>query len=312
MAHYTTFEHTELVSILKAYAIEGLQSFRVLTGGSENTNYLIETDKAKYVLSVCEQKSHEAARHLAQLLCHLDEKGFETSKLKRTTEGKLVSTYKNKPIMLKAFLEGKILSNLPDHLLKQIGEQMAILHQIPAPPYLQSNLGYGLQNFEQVMKCDYAPDFQRWLLDRKAEVLPLTQIDLPKALIHSDVFADNVIVDHAEQSVTIMDFEEAAGYYRVYDIGMAIIGLCAVEGRIDLNKGRALLSGYQTIGSLTEQERTALQSFTVYAAASMSFWRYMNFNLIQPTVGMRDHYLALKNLADQVAAIGPEKFGHLL
>ena len=94
-----------------------------------------------------------------------------------------------------------------------------------------------------------------------------------------------------------MDFEEATYYYRIYDIGMAIVGLCSENEKINLKKVAALLKGYVQEIDLTEKEQNALQPFTVYAAAAMSFWRHQNFNYTKPTPGMEDHYLELKNIA---------------
>ena len=62
---------------------------------------------------------------------------------------------------------------------------------------------------------------------------PFLDKELPRALSHTDVFCDNVIVADDETAVVIMDFEEATLCERIFDLGMAIIGLCAEDKSIN-------------------------------------------------------------------------------
>ena len=99
-----------------------------------------------------------------------------------------------------------------------------------------------------------------------------------------------------------MDFEEAAYYYRVFDIGMAIIGLCS-EGKIlNKEKVKSFLIGYTKVIKLIPDEKKALQAFTVYAGAAMTFWRHRSFNYVYPNIGLKNHYKALQTLADYAKA----------
>ena len=132
--------------------------------------------------------------------------------------------------------------------------------------------------------------------------------NLPKALIHSDVFYSNVIIEADKPCTTIMDFEEATYYYRIFDIGMAIVGLCSSGEIVDLKKVAHLLKGYQKEIVLFAVELNALQAFTVYAATAMCFWRHNNFNYVRPTPELREHYKELKNIADYVKDIPTEEF----
>jgi homoserine kinase type II len=124
------------------------------------------------------------------------------------------------------------------------------------------------------------------------------------------VFYDNIIVSNDNLSVTIMDFEESAFYYRIYDVGMAIIGVCRDDNlnNIDLDKVKNLLNGYKNIINLSENELKSLKAFTIYAGASMTFWRYLNFNFTKPNSLLSNHYLELKNLTDFVEMLPEDAF----
>lgn len=312
MAQYTILTKQEVTSIFEAYSSDSIISATILSGGSENTNYLVVTQNGKYVVSICEQKTKQAANNLAQLLIHLEEKGFQTSKIILTKNEEVISIWKGKPIMIKKFIDGKIVENMSSQLLELLGKELGKLHKIEVPEFLPNTLNYGKEQFIKVNQYAANSAFEAWLNQQLEKVSPHLTGDLPKALIHSDIFCDNVIVSEDEQSISIMDFEEAADYYRIFDIGMAIIGTCADGETINLNKACYLLKGYQPHIQLLDIEKEALQAFTIYAGTCMTFWRHQHFNFVKPDPKLANHYLGLKVLVDDVAQYDTSKFLEIL
>ncbi len=308
MAQYTTLSDKDLEEILSVYHLGEVVHLKGLNGGQENTNYHLKTNKNEYVLTICEQKTPQEARDLAQLLRHLEGHDFRSSKIIVTNKKQSISIWNDKPVMIKDYLHGKIVDDLSDNLLILIGKEMAKLHQIEVPELLPKQLNYGIEHFHETMS--YAPDseFHEWLGMIKEFVQPYLTEYSRSAIIHSDIFCDNVIVSEDEQSIVLMDFEEAAHYYCLFDIGMAIIGLCQDGQKINLNKAKQLLKGYQEVESLSTKERHSLQAFTIYAGAAMTFWRHKNFNLTNPLPEKFDHYLGLKVLADYIKSIPEAQF----
>jgi len=298
MAQYTVLNDTEVKTILEVYSTEKVTSHKVLSGGSENTNYLVNTKNGSFVLTICEQKSIQEATELASLLEYLKRNKFSTSILVKTITGKLTSIWNDKPVMLKEFIEGDIVQDLSKNLLIYLGRELAQLHQIKAPDYPPQTVAYGLERFDEVLV--YAPDspFYKWLKSTQNYIENHIDEELPKALIHSDIFYNNIITDSNQKHATIMDFEEACYYYRVFDIGMMIIGTCIDDDTINSSKVSSLLEGYQQETQLLEIEKKALKAFTVYAATATAFWRHQNFNYVNVIPAMKDHYLEMKNLAD--------------
>ena len=301
MARYTSLTMHEIEAILANFTIKKISSFKVLSGGSENTNYLINAENDKYVLTISEQKSAKKARELAHLLEHLEKHHFETSKIIRNMSNEAVTIWNGKPIMIKKFIDGKILKDLPHHLIELIGKELGKLHKIEMPEYLPKQVGIGKEQFVNVEKYAANSLFDIWLKAKLAYVSPYFSSNLPKAFIHSDVFCDNVIISEDESSVTIMDFEDSAYYYRVFDIGMMIIGICGEGNTVNLEKARYILKGYCQEIQLLDIELNALKAFTVYAGAAMTFWRHLNFNYTKPDAKLSNHYLGLKVLTDYVA-----------
>lgn len=315
MTLLTQLNHTEISAIISAYDLT-LSTFKLLSGGSENTNYKLTTtplspsssSHSDFVLTVCEQKSLQACQDLVSLLDLLQQQNFPSSQILRAKNGEAVSFWQGKPVIIKRFIPGIIVEDIPKPLMNQLGSQLAQLHLLQPPSFLPQKLSYGSDKFIQVQQYAKGSDFDLWL-QMIAQKIALTDLqNLPKSLIHSDIFYNNTIVSEDMSNITIMDFEEAANYYRVFDIGMLIIGTCCPDKQLDFSKIQALIFSYQQHIQLLPCEINALQTFTAYAAAATGFWRHINFNFINFDENMTEHYLAMKNLADHVLAIPAQEF----
>jgi homoserine kinase type II len=301
MAQYTVINDSGLKVILKRYGIENSQSYKLLSGGSENTNFVVKTLSKSFVLTICEQKSMQDAENLALLLNDLKLQNFSTSKLVETVNGDFTTQWNDKPVILKEFIEGAIIQDFSDNLLLYLGKELAKLHQVTVPDYVPKTLNYGsIDRFDEVQVYAADSSFYTWLKNTQRYIEDYISLDLPKTLIHSDLFYSNIIVSEDREVATIMDFEEACYYYRVFDIGMMIVGTCNEGETINQKKAKRLLEGYQQENKLLEIELKSLKAFTVYAATTTAFWRHQNFNYINVDATMKNHYLEMKNLADSI------------
>ena len=300
MEQYTRLNEKELTAIFAQFNIHNISTFELLSGGSENTNYLVNSENGKHVLCVFEQKTEKNAKELTLLLKILENNNFNTTKLINSIDKNSVIIWKGKPIIIKEFIEGEIRKDLKPPLLKLIGKELGKLHQINAPDFLPEKLNYGKEQFKKVEKYAANSEFDIWLKKILEYISPYLKLNLPKSLIHSDVFWDNVLISEDENTTTIIDFEEAVNYYRVFDIGMTIIGICGDERIVNLEKTKHFLNGYKSEIQLTQDEMKSLKVFTIYAGASMTYWRHKNFNHIKPDPKLADHYMGLKVLVDDI------------
>ncbi|MFT6308884.1 MAG: homoserine kinase type II [Halioglobus sp.] len=308
MAEYTQLNSQQTKSILEQYPLGKLLSTKLLNGGSENTNYKLHTSTGEFVLTLCEQKTLLEAQQLTDLLAHLDQNHFTTSKVISDNEGRQVTCWEGKPVMVKNHLAGSIHKGLSKSLLKSLGQQLAKLHLIKPPAYLRRRVVFGKESFDQIEIYDKDSDFQTWLYSIRKNIHEHIKQDLPKTLIHGDVFFDNVIVSEDGITATIMDFEEACYYYRVFDIGMMLVGLCEESDKLNTEHAQNILIGYQQVSHLHENEMQALQGFTAYAAAATAFWRHKHFRHVKPNPRLLNHYLHMKNLGDDVINYPPDTF----
>ncbi|MCH8127849.1 phosphotransferase [candidate division KSB1 bacterium] len=143
------------------------------------------------------------------------------------------------------------------------------------------------------------------LVQLKLQIPP----ELPCGLIHGDVFYDNILFERGKLKA-IIDFEEACLYYKVFDLGMGILGLCTEGTTWVLSKARALVMGYQQVKALEEREKESLQLFCAYAAIATSCWRFWKYHIHSPTVEKADEHWQMVHLAEEIDAVPKTKFLH--
>ena len=136
MIQYTLLSNQDIKDIVSSFGLKKITRIKKLTGGSENTKYFFATESHSYVLNLFEHKSLNQVNDLAQLLLYLQRHNFKTSQPVLTLDQRLVLKWRNKPIMLKSFFEGKIMDDLPPHVLPLIGKKLGQLHQLAPVDYL--------------------------------------------------------------------------------------------------------------------------------------------------------------------------------
>jgi len=310
LALYARLDRAAIESLARQFGIDDITGFSVMDGGSENSNYCIETNSGKYVLTLCDQKSLKQATDLVSLLVHLADHGIRTSRVVMPLEGPDVILHDQKPVMLKRHVDGGITANLSGNLLLQLGEEMARLHEIPVPSYLPESFPYGRSYFLEVMDSNLEHSYINWLSEKNSYLQKRIPQNLPMTLIHGDVFFDNLIVQ-GDQLMAIIDFEEACHYYRSFDLGMAIVGTCRDRQGICFEKARRFIRGYQNIVTLQSVERECLQAFAVYAAVATSFWRFRHYHMRRPEPHLYDRHVEMQTLADTISEYPESSFTEL-
>jgi len=307
MTIHTRLERDEIERLAAQYPVGELQDFEDLTGGQANSSFKLITSTGACVLSICDEKTTGEAAHLARVLRHLEENGVATTRVVDSKDGHTVVKYHRKPVILKHYLEGSPSRDLTAEMVRLVGRELARLHQVQSPPGLAPRFAYGLEAFDHVILSGSDSNFQDWLRKKKKYLTQAIRPDLPRCLIHGDVFYDNILFSGKEM-VAIIDFEEACHYYRAFDLGMCAAGSCTTGGFLDFDKTRALVDGYLDIGNLTDQEKKSLQAFVIYGATATSFWRFRQYNILKPGHENSTAYRLMNRIADQVHDMPADDF----
>lgn len=301
----TTLQAFDIEKITAHYELT-VSKWERLSGGDSNSNYLLQTDQERYVLTFFEEKSLDAIVKLGKVLQILSENHFPSNSLVPLPTEEVTLTYKDKPAILKRYISGYVCDVLDNTMLYQVGETMARLHQIPAPDFLPDQHPYGLPLFRSIIGCQINTKYESWLAGQLQYFEQHIADGLPRALIHGDLYYGNILFDGELKA--IIDFEEVCWYYKVFDLGMAIARLCTQKDRLSLSQARTLVMGYQSRAVLEEQEKESLQIFTEYAATAISCWRFWKYNIDTPQASKAGRYQEMVTLAREIHKISPANF----
>jgi homoserine kinase type II len=305
MAQYTELSETEISEIATAYDLE-LAKYEPIEQGAGSSNYFLQTRQNNYVLTIFEM-TWDRVVNLVNILSLLEESDFPTTRLLNLAAGGTTTRIHGKPVLLKQYIPGQVVKDLDDTMLNQIGNAMARLHDIPAPDSLADNHAYGLQTFPNIVGQNIDPEYGALLKQKHTYFNQLIPLELPRGLIHGDLFFDNVLFE-GKVLKAILDFEEVCRYYKVFDLGMGIVGLCSEEARINLNKVRSLVMGYQQVRKLEKQEKESLQLFVEYAAIATSTFRFWKYNIDTPIAEKADHHWQMVKVAKDANRISKARF----
>jgi len=306
MATYTLVTQTDVHKIADNYNLKVIK-FAPIVGGNGNSSYKLTTQEGKYVLTVCDDKTLDEVTVMGKLLLLLQQHDFPCTRIISSAHNELITLYCDKPVMLKGYIEGEVFENLGAKMLVQLGAKMAKLNQIPAPNYLPTEHPYGRSYFPQVFGLNIDVKYESWLKEQFDELARDISSELPRTLIHGDLFYDNLLFENTTFSA-IIDFEEACHYYRVFELGMAIIGSCVEDNLVNFEKACALVGGYQKINPLEKIEQESLQMFVQYAATATSYWRFNKYNIDAPEKDKANKHWEMVELSESVKAISPSKF----
>ena len=145
--------------------------------------------------------------------------------------------------------------------------------------------------FEEVQGTPFAAHpFVESLKSQLASMESQLNARLPMGLLHGDLFLDNTLFD-GNQMVAILDFEEGCYDTLLIDVGMTLIGCCYTpEDRLNLGAAQRFLDAYNAVRPLTESEWQSLDCFVQYAALSIAFWRFRQFNIRRPDADRANTY----------------------
>ena len=302
MVFYTDLTEKEIANFGELFNLGPVKDFHLLEGGSANSNFLLITKKGKYVLTICENRTFEQVRPLIALLQHLEAHNFHTSKVFKSHRGEFLLEIYNKPVYLKSYIEGLVPRKLSLASLEHLGKMIAKLHKIQIFDSIPDVYSYWSNIFTELLATSSSHPYIDWLNQKSQFIEEHLPNDLPRGLVHADIFLDNLI-EGIQGQLTIIDFEAVSHSPFIFDIGMALIGVCLEKNNISLRKAKALIKGYQQEREFNQMEKNSLKLFAIYSATAVSAWRFQQFHLKFPIPQKFNSYQPMVDIADSLFRI---------
>lgn len=270
MAVYTTLGAETLSDLVAAYDVGELISAKGIAEGVSNSNWLIETrtssaDTARFILTMYERRIDVAELpFFLDLLDHLAAHGCAVPATIHDREGASLRAIDGKAVALIQFLPGVSPSKPTPAQAHAVGAAMAKVHL--AGRHFAGRRADRLDpaaNRASLERCgsrlgEIDPALPETLA-LAADVTARWPADLPRSIIHSDLFPDNVLMLGAEVT-GLIDFYFACNGMMAYDLAVTHAAWCFDKpgARFDAALGQALVAGYETVRPLEQAERAAL------------------------------------------------------
>lgn len=266
MAVYTHLGAEELAQLIAEYDVGELVSAKGIAEGVSNSNWLIETTRARYILTMYERRIDVAQLpFFLGLLDHLANHGCAVPATIHDRNGAASRSIDGKAVALIEFLPGVSPTQATADQAHAVGAALAMVH-------------LAAQDFDQTRRNDLSPNDTLEMLERcgserlakidakLADILPRARKlvnewpdDLPRSIIHSDLFPDNVLM--LDGRVTgMIDFYFACEDMMAYDLAVTHAAWCFDKAgtQFKVETGRALVDGYESVRQLEAGEREAL------------------------------------------------------
>tara|TARA_Y100001970_G_scaffold285456_1_gene405283 strand:- start:510 stop:1478 length:969 start_codon:yes stop_codon:yes gene_type:complete len=320
MAVYTKLEKEQIDNILLNYKLGKLKKFEGIEEGIENTNYSIETEKGKYILTIYERRVEETdLPFFSNLMVELSKKNFNCPKPIPNKNNNYISDLNSKKFMITSFLDGKSKNNLSPFECKIVGQQIAKLHQITKNFKFNRKNDLSIKSWRNIFsqvkdKCNKIhPELPKLIEANLISIEKQWPKNLPSGIIHADLFSDNIFFKNNKFSGFI-DFYFSCNDFYAFEIAICFNALCfdGVKQNLSFNvtKAKKLMEGYNEVRRISKDEKIAIKVLSQGAALRFLLTRVFDYlnTVDDAVVKIKDPEEYLKRLEFHKNAKGFEDY----
>lgn len=290
MSVFTAVAKAELEAFLARYPVGRLRAFAGIPTGIENTNYFVTTEQGQYVLTIFETVEPADLPFFLNLTAFLAEHRVPCARPLRDEAGHYIGQLHAKPAALVERLAGTSVTVPTVSHCQAIGQTLGALHVAGThfdrrrdnprgPHWWRATAGALRDRLDTDAQACLQEELRFQALYRLA--------DLPRGIIHADLFRDNALF--AGTTLTgIIDFYYACYDALAYDLAITVNDWCSGEdGQLDHVRAAALLDAYQATRPLTSLERGAWPA--LLRAGALRFWLSRLYDWHFPRAGELTH-----------------------
>jgi homoserine kinase type II len=266
MAVYTQVSAEDMADFLQAYDVGALISAKGIAEGVENSNYMIETTKARFVLTLYEKRVNEDdLPYFLGLMNHFAQRALPVPRAVEDRQGNALQNLCGRKACMIDFLSGISVTEPTLAQARAVGVALAHMRQNSAGFAMRRTNGMSLPGWQHMAAAcrPHADDVQnglRAVIDSSlADLTAQWPQQLPVSQIHADLFPDNVLF-LGDTISGLIDFYFACTDIAVYDLAVCLNawGFDASGATVKRALMEALQQGYESVQPLTSAEHAAL------------------------------------------------------
>lgn len=290
MSVFTKVTHAELLDFLQQYPVGEVVGFQGIGEGVENTNYFVDTDDGRWVLTLFERLNYADLPFFLGLMEHLAAHGFPSAAPLHTHDGRSLLTLNGKPAAIVRRLVGQsvLFPNLAQ--CRATGEVLGELHRVAGSFKGQAHNSRGAAWRREVAAelMPKLPADARALIESELHAQAALDLgSLPQGIIHADLFRDNVLfVD--DRLTGVIDFYYACTDSLLYDLAITVNDWCFdPQGVPNLARAQGMIQAYNARRQTTAAEHAAWP--LVLRAAALRFYLSRLYDWVYPREGGMVH-----------------------
>ncbi len=268
MAVYTTINNKDVSVLSKKFALGKIIKFQGIKQGIENTNYLLKTNNKKYILTIFEKRVQKKdLPFFMKLMDTLIQRNINCPKPLKNKNKKYLTLIKNKAACIVTFLDGKDKQHLNNKNCYDVGKNIGKLHKASHRLKLYRKNSMSINNLNPLLKSlklkskTIIPNLETVLSKNLMKIKKEWPKNLPKGIIHGDLFIDNIFFKK-NKFAGFIDFYFSCNDYLMYEIAICINALCfdKKNNKFILNKQKVknLIKGYQSVKKISQKEKDSL------------------------------------------------------
>ena len=287
MAVYTKLNENEIKDIILLYDLKNLQKFSPIEEGIENTNYIIVADDTKYILTIFEKRVKEQdLPYFCELILRLNKLGFKCPRPLINNNKSLISDYKNKKLTILTFIDGKSKNILNPNDCKLIGVETAKLHKLTSTLTINRENSLSVKSWRKMFDnikencAKIHKDLPKLIEANLIDIENNWPENLPRGIIHADLFSDNIIFKNNEVN-GIIDFTFSCSDFYAFEIAICFNALCfdGYKNNLSFNvtKAKNFIEGYSSVRKLLDLEKQNIKVLSQGAALRFLLTRVFDF-----------------------------------
>ena len=289
MAVYTDVSDEQICEFIAEYDLGNVLSFKGIAEGVSNSNFLVVTDTAPFILTLFEARvDAQGLPFFIGLMQHLAQKGLVCPQPLAGRDGQILRHLNDRPAIIVSFLKGLWPKKpLPVHC-GAVGSTMAHLHLAGQDFAIKRPNALSLAGWHDLaaLCLDRGDEIMDGLSQEiMAELAFLDQYwpdDLPVGVIHADLFPDNVFFQR-ETLTGLIDFYFACNDMLAYELAICLNAWCfEPDGALNITKSQQMIAHYQKIRPLSAAEIAALPILARGAALRFLLTRLYDWLNVPP------------------------------
>jgi len=293
MAVYTKLPENKLKKFFSKYDLGKFLNYEEIEEGIENTNYFIQMEKGKFILTLYEKRvDEEDLPFFISLMRNLFDKNFPSPEPIINKNGNYITTISGKKAAVVSFLDGSSKKTLNPNDCYEVGIHTAKLHSITKNLSGKRRNKLSVDSWRKIynkIKKDCSkihPNLIMVIEKNLAEIEKNWPKNIPSGIIHGDLFNDNIFFKSNKLS-GIIDYYFSCHDFYAFEIAICLNALC-FEGKkenlsFNVTKSKKFIDGYSSVRKLTEDEKNSLK--ILCQGAAMRFLLTRVFDYIYLTQG---------------------------